>query len=187
MNALAMDAELTPQEKKRLEDLRVMDQRGVLRGKEMDEFMALLAKRKAKPAQDAQPFRFACDSIKDCKGQIIQRIGATVIIQGLAQDSGSYFAKGAAGARRFKTQQEAVDLAGYWAMDASQSFSDYKAWTKAVFAKHPNAKLTQERISNREGGMRKVATSNGRMVGKFDISGRSPGGYVEDADCEMDA
>lgn len=63
------------------------------------------------------PIRFACDSIPDCQGQIVERIGSFVIIQGMATDSGYWFAKGVGGARRFGNRQEAVDYIEY-AQDA---------------------------------------------------------------------
>ena len=46
-SSLAMDAELSSQEKKRLEDLRVIEQRGKLSRKEQDELIDLLNKRRA--------------------------------------------------------------------------------------------------------------------------------------------
>jgi hypothetical protein len=67
------------------------------------------------------PMRFACDSIPDCAGQIVQRVGGFVIIEGMATDSGYWFAKGAGGARRFQSQQEAADYITY-AQDASPRF-----------------------------------------------------------------
>lgn len=59
------------------------------------------------------PIRFACDSIPDCQGQIVERIGSFVIIQGMATDSGYWFVKGVGGARRFGNRQEAVDYIEY--------------------------------------------------------------------------
>jgi hypothetical protein len=63
------------------------------------------------------PMRFACDSIPDCQGQIVQRVGGFVIVEGMATDSGYWFAKGEGGARRFQTKQEAADYIAY-AQDA---------------------------------------------------------------------
>lgn len=63
------------------------------------------------------PLRFACDSLPDCQGQIVERVGDFVIIEGMATDSGYWFAKGDGGARRFGKRQEAVDYIEY-AQDA---------------------------------------------------------------------
>lgn len=64
-----------------------------------------------------QPIKFACDALPDCQGQTVESIGNFVIIEGLAQDSGAWFAKGVGGARRFQTRQEAAAYIEY-AMDA---------------------------------------------------------------------
>lgn len=62
--------------------------------------------------------RFACDSIPDCAGQIIARIGDFVILEGMAADSGSWFARGPGGPRKFNSRQEAADYIEY-AQDAA--------------------------------------------------------------------
>lgn len=65
------------------------------------------------------PMRFACDALPDCAGQIVERVGGFVIIEGMATDSGYWFAKGTGGARRFQSRQEAVDYIAY-AQDQAQ-------------------------------------------------------------------
>lgn len=66
---------------------------------------------------NTQPIRFACDGIPDCQGQIVQCIGSFVLVEGMAQDSGVWFAKGPGGPRRFGVRKEALDYIEY-AQDA---------------------------------------------------------------------
>lgn len=60
---------------------------------------------------------FACDSMPNCQGQITERIGDFVILEGMAADSGAWFTQGPGGPRKFNTRQEAADYIEY-AMDA---------------------------------------------------------------------
>lgn len=65
------------------------------------------------PLQMPALLRFACDSVPNCGGQIVDRIGDFVILEGMAADSGAWFTKGPGGPRRHNTRQEAVDYIEY--------------------------------------------------------------------------
>jgi hypothetical protein len=67
-------------------------------------------------AKDQMPLRFACDSLPDCQAQIVDRIGDFVLLEGMALDSGRWFANGPGGPRMFGVKQEALDYIEY-AMD----------------------------------------------------------------------
>ena len=68
-------------------------------------------------AHDALPLHFACDGVSNRQAQIVDRIGAFVLLEGMALDSGFYFTQGPGGPRKFNARQEALDYIEY-AMDA---------------------------------------------------------------------
>ena len=64
-----------------------------------------------------------------CEGQIVNRIGDHLVVEGLAQDSGSYFLRLAVGrdaaeVRKFPTRKEAEEYAGELAQDAKDAELD---------------------------------------------------------------
>lgn len=120
-----------------------------------------------------RPIKFACDALPDCQGQIVESIGNFVIIEGLAQDSGAWFAKGVGGARRFGTRQEAVDYIEY-AQDAKDGGPGSGPQEGGASKKEPyrgNAKVYKSLI----GGSHADAVSKLKTAG-YTVRGSSRGG-----------
>lgn len=65
-------------------------------------------------------FRFACDSVPGCEGQIIAKSGDILLIEGTGSDHGCWFLKLAEDAQRFSSRQELDEFVAELAQDASE-------------------------------------------------------------------
>lgn len=92
--------------------------------KHVKELMAQAKQARANGAHDQKMgIKFACDSVPNCEGQIVNRVGSVLVIEGTGADAGSYFAK-ASLAHRFPSRKQAEDCAKTLGMDAPAKYPE---------------------------------------------------------------